>query len=164
MNRDDSVMETLDALMKARRRAAHGRLLQWAESRERIGAMPSTMGRIREMQEHAGSRGVPDRAQMNAVEGACDVIATALRVERFVKAMPREWIAVVVGVYLRGQTQVALAGELGIERNRVVARLQDAQDRLASEFEAEAASRLTDLTSACKSVDSRHAAQLRPAA
>lgn len=158
----------IEALMKARRREAHGYLKAWAQNRERIAAVKSTMGRIREMQEHAGSRSVPDREQTNDIEHACDVIETALRVERYVRMMPGEWVVVVVGVYLEGKTQRQIADQLKIERNRVVTRLQDAQDRLATEFEAQRINEAFDfdkaLTSACKPVRFAQAAKLRPAA
>ena len=161
-------LEVIDQLMKARRRESHARFKFWAEARERIGGVQSTMGRIREMQEHAGARAAPDRSQTNTVEHACDVIQTALRVEQYVRAMPREWQTVIVGIYLDGKTQAALAAALHIERNRVVTRLQDAQDRLASEWEAQRIAQVMelgrDLTSACKDVGFVNAAQLRPAA
>lgn len=165
---DDDRQSVIDALMKMRRREAHGRLKFWAENRERIGAGGSLMGRIREMQEHAGSRAAPDRSACNSIERACDTIETALRIERYVRMMPREWQVVIAGIYLEDQTQAALALALGIERNRVVSRLQDAQDRIALEWEAQRVSEVMAmtgrLTSACKPVDSAHAAQLRPAA
>lgn len=165
---DADRQDVVNALMKMRRREAHGRLRFWAENRERIGAGGSLMGRIQEMQENAGARGAPNRSACNAIEHACDTIETALRIERYVRLMPREWQVVIAGLYLEGQTQVQLAAALGIERNRVVSRLQDAQDRLALEWESQRVSEVAlltgRLTSACKDVDSGHAAQLRPAA
>lgn len=157
-----SHQETIDLIMKARRREAHGRFQWWAKNRERVSSPGSVMGRIREMQEHAGARSVPDRLACNAVEHACDTLETALRVERYVRLMPREWRAVIVGVYIEGRTQAELATALGVERNRIVSRLQDAQDRLALEWESQAVAEMVGnkerLTSACKPVDSRHAA------
>lgn len=157
-----SHQETIDLIMKARRREAHGRFRRWAESRERISGVKSTMGQIREMQDHAGSRSVPDRSGLNNVERACDAIQTALRVERYVRGMPKEWQMVVAGYYLHNKKQEELAKELGVERNRIVSRLQDAQERLAHEWQVDAMASIPvfgeRLTSACKPVDSRHAA------
>ena len=168
MTTDADRVDVIDALMRMRRREAHGRLRFWAENRERIGGVGSLLGRVREMQENAGVRAVPDRSACNSIERACDTIETALRIERYVRLMPREWQGVIAGIYLEGQTQAALAAALGIERNRVVSRLQDAQDRVACEWESQRVSEVMAasgrLTSACKPVDSAHAAQLRPAA
>lgn len=158
----------IDELMRMRRREAHGRLKFWARNRERIVSGGSMMGRIVDMQENAGARSEPNRAMCNSIEHACDTIETALRVERYVRLMPREWQVVIAGIYLEEQTQAALAAALGIERNRVVHRLQDAQDRIALEWESQRVQEMLGnserLTSACSPVNSAHAAQLRPAA
>jgi hypothetical protein len=165
---DADRMDVIEALMKMRRREAHGRLKFWAENRERISGVGSLLGRVLEMQENAGVRSVPDRSACNSIERACDTIETALRVERYVRMMPREWRVLVAGLYLEGKTQADMAAQLGIERNRVVCRLQDVQDRVACEWESQRVQEMLGdagrLTSACKPVDSAHAAKLRPAA
>lgn len=175
-----SIQETVDEMMKARRRQAHGWLKGWARERERIGAgVIGSAGRIRDLQDGAGSHGGGDPTLPNAVERQSEVIERTMRVERFVRMMDPDWIIVIVGVYLHGETQGALAQQLGIERNRVVCRLQDAQERLVREFEAEEIARVQDLArgfgaaydamresrdlrSACKPVYSSHLGVARP--
>lgn len=148
---------TMTAVTRGRRRQAHGRLKRWAEDRGDFVSMPGVLG-----QKGGGARRLGGEA-LNSVEWAAERYDQALRVERFVRAMLPEWRMVVVGVYLRQWTQTEVARALGIERNRVVARLQDVQDRLAREWDAMEAAAIGErerkaLTSACKSLESAHAA------
>lgn len=175
-----AIDETIRAMMKARRQQAHGWLKSWAKQRERIGAgVIGPMGRIRDLQDGAGSCGGGDPSQPNGVERQADLIERTMRVERFVRMMEPDWIIVLVEVYLHGQTQGEVAQQLGIERNRVVCRLQDAQERLVREFEAEDIARVqamvrgfggvlvdgpreVGLRSACNPVYSEHLGVVRP--
>ncbi len=152
-----AVTGPMTAVTRGRRRQSHGRLKRWAEDRGDFVSMPGVLG-----QKGGGARHMGGDA-LNSVEWAADRFEAALRVERFVRAMLPEWRLVVVGVYLQQWTQMEVARALGIERNRVVARLQDVQDRLAREWDALEAATIGErerkaLTSACKSLDFAHAA------
>lgn len=144
-----SIEQTVNELLKARRRRAHAWLKGWARERERIGAGAlGPVAKIREYGDGAGSRSSTLPGEPNGIESQCDKLERTIRVERFVRMMPREWVLVLVAYYLDDQPQEAVAKQLGIERYRVVCRLQDAQDRLAAEFEAEDVARVMEMSRA----------------
>lgn len=160
-------------LMRERRRRADGWMRGWARERERIGAGAlGPTAKIKEMGDGAGARSTVG-GSMNAIEAQCDRLERTIRIERWVREMPAEWIEVVVGVYLAGETQDAVAARLGVERNRVVSRVQDVLERIAYRNEAQAAMYLTQvtgrsvnadavLTSACRPVHYEHLGTARP--
>ena len=156
----DSQLATLLEIKKGRRRQAHGWLQAWGRERERIGSMGSVLAKVREMGDGAGSSPGGSQRGCNPIERQCDKLARTLRIEHFVRQMPLEWIYVLVGKYMHGETGAQTAARLGIERNRVASRIEDAQDWIMREFDADAIARMREinglLQTACSSVESSH--------
>lgn len=146
---NDELLATIKALNKARRDRADQRLREWGREREQIGfASVSIAEKMRLEREGAAHRNVAilGEGDLNQVESQSERLGRVLQIERFVRMMPREWIVVVVGCYVEHQTQSALAVLLGLDRNRVVSRIQDIQDRIMAEIEAQAIASMPHLT------------------
>ena len=127
--------ELLKAQERKRRKAAHRRLCEWAEERERIAATGmSVMAKIKQERDGASQSWI-DPSELSPMERECERLARVLQVDNWVREMPREWVAVVVGVYCDRQSQLAVATFLRLDRNRILHRLQDAQDRIAAHID-----------------------------
>ena len=121
------------------RARAHWELRYWAQHRactlEGLGwSSVSVFERIRLEHDGAGARSTAP-GELMLVERQSERHARVLRVEILVRDMPREWAAVIETVYLLDKTQSFAAIVLGIERWRLVGRLQDAQERMAAVIE-----------------------------
>ncbi len=127
------------ATARRRRHRADYELKYWAQHRaatlEGLGwPSLSVMARIKIEHDGAGERSTAPGALL-LVERQSERFGRVLQVERLVRDMPREWIAVIELVYLKGKSQCTVAMALGIERWRLVSRLQDAQERLVAVLE-----------------------------
>ena len=154
-------------MMKARRRTAHGWLKAWAIDRERITqGNACTLAKVRELGDGAGLVTGGDPSALTPMERQCERLERCLRIERYMRVIPREWYEVLIRYYFEQKPYVRIAVELRIDRNRVAGRVEDAQDYLMREFEAEDIRRLADsracLTAAAKSVQLPHRGVVRP--
>lgn len=113
------------------------RLKTWARFHaelSRIGfAHESVNGRIvREGLAGAGSRGGDPSDSLSVLERDVELYSRVLLTENLVLSMPEEWRVVVFSNYISNISVIRLAIEMSIERDRLAARLHDAQERVGA--------------------------------